>query len=349
MKKLDITKEELAKYQAWSKAILDTAQNAQEDDAWHIRRLIGVGGSEIGSVLGVNTYKSCYQLWLEKTAKEEPFAGNNATYWGSVLEEVVANEYSKITHNKVKKSSKHYNAAKYNAPFCVGNVDRLINVDGKYSKILECKTARDNTKDENGENVWGCGNSYDSEGNVISTNDQIPLSYFLQVQHYMLCLDLLEADLAVLFLSTRTFKIYTIKRDDDLCYQIMQAAKKFIFDCVIDDKEPSMTVSDYDAVKGNDIAVDADSECLNLIAELNKVKATIKELKNSSDALENKIKEKIGLAQELKYNGKTIATYKAISRNTFDTARFKAENTELYNAYLVNKLTSRTLTLKKGA
>ena len=69
----------------------------------------------------------------------------------------------------------------------------------------------------------------------------------------------------------------------------------------------------------------------------------------TKDAFENKIKEKIGLAQELKYNGKTIATYKAISRNTFDTARFKAENTELYNAYLVNKLTSRTLNIKKGA
>lgn len=38
-------------------------------EEWLDNRLKGVGGSDAGSVLGLNKYKSAYALWCEKTGR----------------------------------------------------------------------------------------------------------------------------------------------------------------------------------------------------------------------------------------------------------------------------------------
>lgn len=46
----------------------------------------GVGGSEIAAACGLSKYKSPYGLWLQKTGREPPFAGNVHTRLGQLLE-----------------------------------------------------------------------------------------------------------------------------------------------------------------------------------------------------------------------------------------------------------------------
>ena len=48
-----------------------------------------IGGSELSTILGVNPYKSAYDLWLEKTGKVErqDLTGNKAVEVGNYFED----------------------------------------------------------------------------------------------------------------------------------------------------------------------------------------------------------------------------------------------------------------------
>jgi putative phage-type endonuclease len=47
-------------------------QTTANQAAWLQRRSLGIGGSEIGIILGKSPYRTAYSLWLEKTGKKQP-------------------------------------------------------------------------------------------------------------------------------------------------------------------------------------------------------------------------------------------------------------------------------------
>jgi len=64
-------------------------------EEWLLLRKTYLGGSDLGAVIGVNKYKTALDVYLEKTSEFVEEVNNDATYWGNVLEDVVAQEYSK--------------------------------------------------------------------------------------------------------------------------------------------------------------------------------------------------------------------------------------------------------------
>lgn len=66
----------------------------QQSEAWHKFRSSGIGSSDIGSLMGLNKYKSMRKLWLEKTGLEpDLFEDNDATKYGKNLEPYAVSEY----------------------------------------------------------------------------------------------------------------------------------------------------------------------------------------------------------------------------------------------------------------
>lgn len=57
----------------------------------------GIGASEIAVVLGLNPYRTPYELFEEKIGEREPFAGNDATRWGQLTEPAILAAYSEKT------------------------------------------------------------------------------------------------------------------------------------------------------------------------------------------------------------------------------------------------------------
>lgn len=58
---------------------------------WQEARHAGEGGSDAGTILGINQYNSRYELWGDKTGiNPKTFNGNRATEWGHRLEPLVA-------------------------------------------------------------------------------------------------------------------------------------------------------------------------------------------------------------------------------------------------------------------
>ena len=73
-------------------------------DEWLRIRKGGIGGSDIGAIMGVNRFSSPLEVFLDKTTdRVTDLSDNDAVYWGTVLEDVVAKEFEKRTGKKVAK------------------------------------------------------------------------------------------------------------------------------------------------------------------------------------------------------------------------------------------------------
>ena len=58
------------------------------ESAWRKFRALGVGGSDMSTILGLNPYSTPYDLWLEKTGRQQPedISGKWAIVKGNALE-----------------------------------------------------------------------------------------------------------------------------------------------------------------------------------------------------------------------------------------------------------------------
>ncbi len=283
---------------------------------WLKERQKGIGGSDVGAILGVNKYKTPFQIYLEKTQEiKEVQESSEAAYWGTELEDMVAREFAKRTGKKVRRDTKHFASEKY--PFMVANIDRRV-VGEK--AILECKTVN-----QFGAKEW--------EG------EEIPASYLVQVQHYIYVAGAEKAYIACL-IGGQKFIWKEIKRDDELIEMIINAEKDFWK--LVEEKTPpaldgSSAAEKYlkerfkDVQEGTKVALD--SEHKEMIEEYLNLKEQIKELEQETKALENSLKLKIG-DNEAGYIDNFLVNWKGYSRTSIDFKKLKEEQPEIYDKYL---------------
>lgn len=283
---------------------------------WLKERQKGIGGSDVGAILGVNKYKTPFQIYLEKTQEiKEVQESSEAAYWGTELEDMVAREFAKRTGKKVRRDTKHFASEKY--PFMVANIDRRV-VGEK--AILECKTVN-----QFGAKEW--------EG------EEIPASYLVQVQHYIYVTGAEKAYIACL-IGGQKFIWKEIKRDDELIEMIINAEKDFWK--LVEEKTPpaldgSSAAEKYlkerfkDVQEGTKVALD--SEHKEMIEEYLNLKEQIKELEQETKALENSLKLKIG-DNEAGYIDNFLVNWRGYSRTSIDSKKLKEEQPEIYDKYL---------------
>lgn len=303
-----------------------------EDEQWHFRRSLGIGGSEAGAILGLNKYQSAWDLWAIKTGRQPApdLSDNMAVKMGHKLEQTVAELYAEATGKQVRRSNIHHQHK--DKPWLVGNLDRVV-VGEK--RGLECKTASSFAA----KGKFGKGNVYTPDGEMVIICDEVPDTYLVQVQHYMAVTGLPVFDLAVL-IDGRDFRVYTIARNEELITELEGQLTEFWFKNVIADIAPAgEPIQDQEPVKG--AAVEADVSILNLLEERRELVAAITELDDAKSELDNQIKTFIGENEVLTRDGRSIATYKAVTTNRFDSTSFKKAEPALYAQY-VKPSTSRT-------
>src|SRR5699024_1428625 len=127
---------------------------------------------------------------------------NEAIHWGNILEDVVADEFARVTGKRVRKRNQTFVHSKYK--FMIANIDR--DVVGERA-LLECKTTSAYNADQ-----W--------EG------DNIPPSYMCQIQHYMAVLDYEKAYIAVL-IGGQKFVWKEVQRDDEFIELMIEQEKHF--------------------------------------------------------------------------------------------------------------------------
>ena len=244
---------------------------------WLEDRRKGIGGSDVATILGLNKWKSPYQLWLEKTGQVElEEIDSEPAYWGNVLEEVVAKEFTERTGKKVRRRNQVFEHEKY--PFLRANIDR--DVVGE-NAILECKTANQFlAKDWDGE--------------------EIPMSHLCQIQHYMNVLNREYAYVAVL-IGGQKFIWKKIERDQELIDIITKRLVDFWQTNVIEGVEPAIDGSKATSDFLNErYAEEGSKEIIlptyfdDLITFRNQLKEDEKIIKEKISETENKIKSELG-------------------------------------------------------
>ena len=263
-------------------------------ESWLRERRRGIGGSDIGAILGLSKYRSPLDVYLDKIGEAPEEEINDAMYWGTMLEQIVADEYARRTGSKVRKINAICVAD--DAPWRRASIDRVV---AGQRKILECKTAGAHMTGD-----WG-----------PSGSDEVPDVYRAQVAWYQHVLDYDDADLAVL-IGGRDYRIYHLPRDRGLEQLIVGAAAKFWLEHV-NKKIPPDPICDrdlstlYAVDNGEALDVTGDDATISAVEQLADINAQIKSLEASKKDVRAQIAGKMRDASVLTVAGEPILTYRA--------------------------------------
>lgn len=293
--------------------LVSTANLSREQ--WLEERRKGIGGSDAAAVAGLSPWKSPVEVWLEKTGQVEPEEPGEAAYWGTVLEDVVAQEFSKRTGFKVRRRNAILKHPQYE--WMIANVDRMLVGS---SEGLECKTTSAFQAKE-----W--------EG------DEIPAQYIVQVQHYMAVTGAKAWWLAVL-IGGQKFIHKRIERDDELIQQLIEIERDFWENHVVPGIPPELDGSSASTElvkrmypRATLSKIDLPSKAKELIEELEALEEELKPLEERKDEIKNKLKQMLGEHEEGRI-GNTVVVWKNIESKRIDTNRLKQEKPEIYEQYL---------------
>lgn len=294
------------------------------------QRRTGIGGSDAGAILGLNPYRTAVDVYLEKRGELFPddLSDNEAVHFGNVLEDVIAQEYTRRTGNKVRRRNtmlRHVDHA-----FMLANLDR--SVDG-LRRVLECKTAGQYTV-----NAWG-----------PSGTDQVPDSYLAQCMHYMIVTGYDQADLAVL-IGGRDFRIYHIPFDRGLADMIIAHETEFWRHVNEGVPPPPQNVHDLEtlyAIDNGDGLV-ASPETAMTVDALKTVREQIKHLEAQKEQFETDIKGAMkDYSALLGADGLPLVTWKKAKDSArFDARAFEKKHPDLHQQFLVTQSGSRRFLVK---
>ncbi|ODA18269.1 hypothetical protein A5N86_05910 [Geobacillus thermoleovorans] len=299
-------------------------------EEWLQARVHGLGGSDASVVLGLNRYKTPFELWLEKTGQVTPQSSTSeAAYFGTLLEDLVAKEFEKRSGKKVRKRNAMFQHPEHE--FILANIDRFI-VGEK--AILECKTASAFLAKE-----W--------EG------DDIPEAYIVQMQHYLGVLgpEYKKGYFAVL-IGGQKFVWKEIERDDELIEMIFAAEIDFWNNHVLANQPPALDGSSaaeqflkerYKETDPNKV-VQLGSSCKSKIEEYQSLKETIAQLEEQAKAIENELKHELKDA-EIGYAGNYEVQWKPRVSNRVDTKMLKEKFPDIYKQVLKTS-TARYFSIK---
>jgi putative phage-type endonuclease len=300
---------------------------------WLEDRKKGIGGSDVGTILGLNKWKSPYQLWLEKTGQvvlEE--SESEPAYWGNVLEEVVAKEFQERTGKKVRRRNQVFEHPLH--PFLRANIDRDIVGE---NAILECKTANQFLGKE-----W--------EG------EEVPHSYLCQVQHYMNVLNKDYCYFAVL-IGGQKFIWKRIERDQELIDAITERLVEFWETNVIKGIEPVIDGSEatadflkehYANSGENEITLPIEFDVLierkrELKQEKKKIEDDIRKIDNQFIHELGKNEASIAITKSNIINWKKVSTRRLNTKKLAEKYPDIVSDEEIYNITESRRLTEKEI------
>ena len=289
-----------------------SVKDAQDHAKWLATRNIGIGGSDAGIIMGLNPYKSQYQLWLEKTGQANPedLSGNQAVYWGTVNEANIAAWFSRETGKKVERCGTLQST---DHPFMIANIDRVVVGE---SAGLEIKTAGVQQA-----KLW--------------KDDEIPDSYYCQCLHYMAVTGLDAWYIAVL-IGGNEARWKKIKRNEEDIKTLIQAEKEF-WDLVTTKTAPPVDGSLSCAhalasryANSRDEEIMLPTEAAELIARINGDTEIMTQLKNQIELSQNRLKEMLGEVESGRIGAHRVTWRTMPGRETCSLYKLKKADEGLY-------------------
>jgi putative phage-type endonuclease len=103
---------------------------------WHQQRSKGIGGSQVGTILGLNPWESAYTLWAKLTNKiEDGFQQNEKMRWGTIVEPLIFQEWG-LRNPEFEM----FTTGSWADGWRLANPDGILKIGDDYG-LLEIKTA----------------------------------------------------------------------------------------------------------------------------------------------------------------------------------------------------------------
>jgi len=233
------------------------------------KRKNGLGGSDIPIIFGISSYKTPYQLYLEKKGiltMDEKMSPTQ--YWGHKSENMIREEFSIRNNVRIDQYDTLIHPL---YEFLLANIDGYI---FEWNSILEIKCSTQFMSSQ-----WGpSGTSF------------IPLPYILQVAHYCSVMNVDNAYIAVL-IGGFDYREYHYIRDFQLEKIIIESASEF-WQCIKNNVIPSpKNIKDLKIMYPQN----KNLKSINISRDIELEVKNIKEIKN-------KIKELEKIEEENKFN-----------------------------------------------
>ncbi len=313
--------------------LVSTKNMSREE--WLSVRGQGIGSSDAACAVGISPYKSPLELWLEKTERQAApdLASNDAVFWGTTLEHIIANVYAHRTGSKVRRLNAVLQHPDH--PFMLANLDRVVQHPTDGNGILEVKTAGVNSA-----KFWDEG---------------VPDSYQCQVLHQLAVTGKPWCDVAVL-IGGQDFRVYRIVPDLDKMADLIKREVQF-WQCVVDDIPPPVDGSEssgralasmYPSDRGDTLDCSEDTNMNKLFGEYWHYRQQRESATEQEELLKQQLQERLGFASGAVLSDGKISWRKSKDSTTTDFKRLAEDHPDWVLPYEIPKLGSRRFLVQVG-
>jgi putative phage-type endonuclease len=268
-------------------------------DEQRLRRREGIGASDTAIIMGYSSYKTPYQLYLEKTGivtNEEPET-TEQQYWGNAIEPLIIKRFSEENSLDITFPDTIYHAV---YPFIFANLDGWVESE---RAVVEAK----------------CANSFQRREWDPNISDGIPIAYLIQIAKQVMVADATRGYCAVL-IGGFEYGQFIYERDKSLEELILKADLDF-WNCVQNKIEPDPINTNDCRLKYRkpiaDKIAQATYKIANTFGEFTHIKQQIKSLEKIEDNLKMQLMTFMGDSEYLiEHSGEVIATWKANKKGT---------------------------------
>ena len=295
---------------------------------WLELRRQGIGGSDAAAIVGLNRWRSPFDVYADKTGLKPEIEDNEAMRQGRDLEDYVASRFCEKTGKKVRRKNEILQHPEHE--FMIANLDRVVVGEGA---VLECKTTSVLNK-------------------AKFSQGEYPPNYYVQCMHYLAVTGAKKCYLAVLVLN-RAFHVFEIERDEAEIEALITAEKYFWENHVLKQIPPAPDGSEAttevikqlfpEAKERKETALFGYEQKIEQYLVLDE---QVKELTKQRDALKQEIQLTLADAEIGRARG-YIVEWKNQVRQTLDTTRLKKEQAEIYANYLKPAQTVRVFKIKE--
>lgn len=281
-----------------------------------------IGGSSIGAILGLSTYKSEYEAWEDFTGVEKPPVDEETQErfdMGHELEGFIAKQTERVYGVKLKVSNFAYVHPQYSWLIC--HPDRIM-VGKRDGKTIGVEIKSSSAFDSN---RWGDADT-----------SQVPMDYLCQCHSYMMC-GVCDKVWLIRFSNNRLTR-YIIEKDEEMEEMILSRLVAWV-NKVNNGYIPVMTNLEQIKKAYNrptEGIKEATAEIADTVAELRDSNLQKKIIDSKIEELKAKITLFMGeeAKKELMYNGKKIGTWYQTTKATVDSKKLQEEQPAIYDKYL---------------
>ena len=287
----------------------------------HRERATGLGSSDAGVVAHVSPFKSALELYYEKRGEVPPSAEETeAMEWGTLLEEPIAQKFSRVTGLKVRRQPLKRATA---TPFMLASIDRQVLGE---TAILECKAL----------------NAFTRIDGVLDLPDYI----YLQCQHQLEVYGYERLHLALL-LGGQRFLTFPVERDQPTIDVLIEIEAEFWRRVELGDPPPpdgSDACKDlmkrlYPQDSGKIIALTSDDALATVLA-LEAARTDLKDAEDRKTAAENWVKfrmEEASVCRIPQYGEITWKRARGSKSLEVNEALLKEKYPEIYKEVIVER------------